>query len=199
MRSCGLSSRLSLCRNPHVPAGGRAGDSFVIPGSPSSEISSFHKGRPAETRDQQRRLTQKTQLCANASRTSYSGTCPARVSPARTGETTRQARRNAISHDAGQMVRIPATLSLSQQSDRGVRPRIAPISAFPFGGYTLAKEKKEGRHLGTFGDICPTFTPQRGDFGPIRQSRPTSAILCSQACRSWDRPTHEPGPIWETE
>ena len=33
------------------------------------------------------------------------------------------------------------------------RPRIAPISAFPFAGYTLPKEKKERRHLGTFGDI----------------------------------------------
>ena len=185
--------------NPDFPAGGRAGDSPMIRGSHSSDISSFHKGLPLETRDRQRRLTQKTQLRANASRTSYSGTCPARISPALKGETTRQARRNAISHDAGQMVRIPATLSLSRQSDREVRPRIAPISAFPFAGYTLPKEKKEGRHLGTFGDICPTFTPQRGDCSPIRQSRPTSAILCSQACRSWDRPTHEPGPIWETE
>lgn len=150
---------MSLCWNPDFPAGGLAGHSPMIPGSHSSDISSFHKGLPLETRDRQRRLTQKTQLCANASRTSYSGTCPARVSPARTGETTRQARRNAISHDAGQMIRIPATLSLSQQSDRGVRPRIAPISAIPFAGYTLPKEKKEGRHLGTFGDIWGHMSP----------------------------------------
>ena len=51
------------------------------------------------------------------------------------------------------------------------------------------------RHLGTFGDICPTFTPKREEFGPMRQRRRMSAISVLQACKLCDQRPHGPGLI----
>ena len=125
--------------------------------------------------------------------------------PIRQQPTGRQARRNAamsarIARQTGKKrVKAPNVASRIQPDDTGLQPaRHEPISASP-GRRTTPPRKKLWcdiwGHLGTFGDICPTFTPKRVGFGPVRQRRRMSAISVLRACKLCDQRPHEPGLI----
>ncbi len=87
-----------------------------------------------------------------------------------------------------------------------IQPRgpagIASISANTAAGNHPPEKKKKcdiWGHLGTYGDICPTFTPKREGFGPIGQRRRTTAISVRQPCKLCDRRRNEPRSICEVE
>ena len=125
--------------------------------------------------------------------------------PIRRQPTARHARRNAamsarIARQTGKKrVKTRYFASRIRPDDAGLQPaRHEPISASP-GRRTTPPRKKLWcdiwGHLGTFGDICPTFTPKRGEFGPMRQRRRMSAISVLQACKLCDQRPHVPGSI----
>ncbi len=125
--------------------------------------------------------------------------------PIRQQPTARHARRSAamsarIARETGKKrVKTRHFASRICPDDTGLQPaRHEPISASP-GRRTTPPRKKFHcdiwGQLGTFGDICPTFTPKRGEFGPMRQRRRMSAFSVLQACKLCDQRPHGPGLI----
>ena len=88
-----------------------------------------------------------------------------------------------------QRPRNRATLKSACQSKRGMRPGSRLFLPIPPTDAPLQKRKiwrDIWGHLGTFGDICPTFTPKREGFGPNRHPnrhrRRKTAISVWRSC-----------------